>query len=320
MKKVLILFIFLFFLCPGFVLAEQIDINTASLAQLDAIIEVGPATAQKIIDARPFSSLDDLLSVKGIGPATLQKIKDQGIACVSCQTTPSKLEARPTENLSPDSVEVGPLINSGVFINEIMPSPLGADEQDEWIEIYNSNNLNIDLSGWKISDTKGTITNYAFPNATNIEAGGFLLLKRPATKIMLNNDGDGLNLMSPDSITKDLVIYEKAPRNQSYNKTPDGWRWSVNFTPGAKNVISGSIKIISEKSGENGLSNSKKSVKNNNAKAELADISQTLDSNQEGIKTTNPWFLFLTAIIITVISAVTVLFIKIKFNKNHVRT
>jgi len=60
----------------------QININTASIEDLDKIIGVGPATAQKIIQARPFYSLSDLLKVTGIGEKTLQKIMEQGCAYV----------------------------------------------------------------------------------------------------------------------------------------------------------------------------------------------------------------------------------------------
>jgi len=60
----------------------QININNASLEDLDLIKWVGPATAQAIIDTRLFYSLDDLLNVSGIGETKLQDIKNQGLACV----------------------------------------------------------------------------------------------------------------------------------------------------------------------------------------------------------------------------------------------
>ena len=82
----LLLFLILLFSIVG-VLAEcsdsQIDINSASLEELESITWVGPVTAQKIIDGRPFSSVDDLDRVKGIGVTKLGDIKDEGLACVS---------------------------------------------------------------------------------------------------------------------------------------------------------------------------------------------------------------------------------------------
>jgi competence protein ComEA len=53
-----------------------ININTATLDQLVTLNGVGESTAQKIIDARPFETVEDILNVAGIGDATYEKFKD----------------------------------------------------------------------------------------------------------------------------------------------------------------------------------------------------------------------------------------------------
>ncbi|PYK96627.1 MAG: hypothetical protein DME32_17340 [Verrucomicrobia bacterium] len=45
----------------------KLDVNAASLAELKNVPGIGPVVAQRIIEAHPFKSADDLQRVKGIG-------------------------------------------------------------------------------------------------------------------------------------------------------------------------------------------------------------------------------------------------------------
>ena len=58
-----------------------IDINTAPLELLQAIVHIGPERASEIERLRPFTSIDGLRRVSGIGPARLGDIRDEGLAC-----------------------------------------------------------------------------------------------------------------------------------------------------------------------------------------------------------------------------------------------
>jgi competence protein ComEA len=58
-----------------------VDLNTADVDRLDALPGVGPAIAQAIVDYRdqngPFTSVDELLEVRGIGEAKLADLRDR---------------------------------------------------------------------------------------------------------------------------------------------------------------------------------------------------------------------------------------------------
>lgn len=58
----------------------KININTASIKELERLPGVGPALAVRIVDYRevngPFKSVEDLNKVRGIGKATLDKLRD----------------------------------------------------------------------------------------------------------------------------------------------------------------------------------------------------------------------------------------------------
>ncbi len=58
-----------------------VNINTATVEQLDTLPGIGPALAERIIQYRtengPFEHIEDLMKVKGIGPAMFEKLKDK---------------------------------------------------------------------------------------------------------------------------------------------------------------------------------------------------------------------------------------------------
>jgi len=126
--------------------------------------------------------------------------------------------------------------SSSVIINEILPSPEGADSENEWIELKNQSNQEISLFDWIIKDKKGTINIYVFPEETVIGPQGFLVLIRPITNITLNNSEDGLELIQPNQNIISTVNYINAPLGESYNYISSEWVWSDQPSPNDLNL------------------------------------------------------------------------------------
>lgn len=63
---------------------DKVDLNSATLADLDTLPGVGPVTAQRIVDWRTehgrFASVDQLREIDGIGPSRFARLKDMVVA------------------------------------------------------------------------------------------------------------------------------------------------------------------------------------------------------------------------------------------------
>jgi len=78
--RTILVLVFAVALCaPTAVLgALSVNVNSASLEQLQQIKGIGPKTAEKIVEYRDthgqFSSVDELSNIKGIGDKSLEKM------------------------------------------------------------------------------------------------------------------------------------------------------------------------------------------------------------------------------------------------------
>jgi len=134
--------------------------------------------------------------------------------------------------------KVGYKVNSGdVVINEIMWMGSADDKDDEWIELRNMTDREIDLSNWDIKYAgKGKNAHIEIPHGYSIKANGYFLLtakKWDDTAINLNKDlakDEGYSHISSMDLADDgeqLVLKNKnkdiIDEAWQDKKWPDGW-------------------------------------------------------------------------------------------------
>jgi len=131
---------------------------------------------------------------------------------------------------------------SDLIINELLPNPLAADDQEgpcgyEFIELYNQSDKIIDLKNWRLSVNEQK--SYIF-NEGEIKPKKYFVLKRSQSKLNLNNDKATVKLYAPDSLkAQQSVSYSQALEGLSYSyaSSTKSWSWSLSKTPNYTNII-----------------------------------------------------------------------------------
>ena len=81
-------------------------------------------------------------------------------------------------------------VDSIVVFNEIHYNPAGTEETLEFVELYNQNVVNVDMSGWSLD---GGI-DFAFPEGTVIDGNGYLVI---AADVAALNEASAINATGP---------------------------------------------------------------------------------------------------------------------------
>ena len=215
-----------------------VDVNTASKEELDKISGIGPTLAQRIIDARPFYSLSDLIGVSGIGEATLQKIVNQGCAYVnyvgggggggggsSYAPPPPEPEESPASSTSSTSTIVK------ILISEIQIETSTSTDYD-FIELYNPTTTDIDISDWQLKkrNSNGNESSIKLlPENSIIPAQGYFL--------WVNTEYASSTQISADATSSQVLTATNSVALLDKDKNIiDAIAWGVSIFPFVENL------------------------------------------------------------------------------------
>jgi hypothetical protein len=125
-----------------------------------------------------------------------------------------------------------------IIISEIMYNSSGTD--DEWIEVYNGNGDDVDISSWTIVYSGGTFT---FPGSTTITNGDYIT-------IALGSNGDG-SYNNDNPFTPDFNNLSGSPSNSNVKDTTDTNNLgNASGTTTLKNGSGTSIDIVAYDDGD----------------------------------------------------------------------
>lgn len=118
---------------------------------------------------------------------------------------------------------------SSIILSEIYPYPSSGEE---FIELYNTTEQDIDVGGWKLADLAKSYTLSGI-----IPAKSYKLYNQAETKITLNNTSETVTLTDNYNQIQSTTSYTKAYKGLSYIPVLQTWSWTQTITPNTSNIF-----------------------------------------------------------------------------------
>ena len=158
---------------------------------------------------------------------------------------------RTDEVATTDTGEVlpGPVETYRLYINELMASnsnvtvdPDDDEATPDWVELYNPSEVDVDLSGFTITDDLDDIRKHTLDDLV-LPAGGYLVLLADDTSggihlpFRLSSEADAIGLFDPDGTPVDRIEFSSLDDDQVAGRYPDEGPLVLltEPTPGASN-------------------------------------------------------------------------------------
>lgn len=261
--------------------------DSAGILQVVGISQAGGTVNYKSEDQVSWSSkTTDPVDLRGISSSSPSQIwyrsatgwlnSSLPIGCTSVGTSLSASTSTPATlsvlSSSPPSIVLGANSDDAVLqtfnvglaapqISEILPNPGSpkSDATDEYIELYNPNDLPFDLSGYMLRTGVSTYHSYNFPTGQFIlQPHEFRAFYAPQTGITLSNSSGQTALLDPrETLLTESDIYQDAKDDQAWVYSDGLWQWTSTSTPNASNIINPPLTNANKKKSQSKSSKSK---------------------------------------------------------------
>jgi hypothetical protein len=138
-------------------------------------------------------------------------------------------------------------INEWMASNDTTIKDAADGDFDDWIELHNSSELPVDLSGWWLTDDKTSPSKWQFPEGTTISNKGYLLIWADDEPLQTGDEfhvpfkltakGESILLFDPDGRLADEVTFGEQTPDVAIGRSVDQGEPTAlaKATPGAKN-------------------------------------------------------------------------------------
>lgn len=192
---------------------------------------------------------------------------------------PSPPADPPTDNPDPVPTTDGN-DNSNLLpiqIDELLPNPAApaTDTNDEFVELYNPNNQDVDLNGYTVQTGLTYSYSYTIQDKT-IPANGYLVLTSGGTNLALSNAGGQARLLDNNGLTiSTTTAYGEAPEGEAWALINDTWQWTTTPTPLAANILTLPAATPDKKTASTKKTTTKTSSKTTTSKPKATKTSKT---------------------------------------------
>lgn len=142
-------------------------------------------------------------------------------------------------------------IYKDVEITEVLPDPASPqlDSDDEFIELYNPYDVEVDLEGYVLKTGETWSRKYVIHDVV-MAPHEYVTFTSSQTHLTLANDGSGVRLYGPDdTLLYEVPSYGKAKTGSSWVRDANGqWVWTTEPTANGPNVVAQPVETDSKTS------------------------------------------------------------------------
>lgn len=191
---------------------------------------------------------------------------------------------------TPDPVPATVLLP--LSISELLPNPASpaTDDADEFVELYNPNDQEVSLEGYRVETGANYTYHYVFSEGV-IPAHGYLAVFSKDTNLTLSNSAGGARLLDPSgAIVYEVLPYEDANDGEAWAYIDGVWKWTLTPTPSVVNALR--LPVLPIAKANNPVAKAKSTKTTTTAKpktttAKTATAKKTTASKVKAASTTN---------------------------------